>query len=141
MGARAFTPLLALLLILCGIARAAPATQAPSPPDIGAVRAALVGTWQSLDDTRFSREFDADGRSADRYEGDADDSITGTWAVFLGKAPPPDVTGRKFEPNAVYLRLRQNGDELFFGLMGLSRSDLKMVFLERGNLLTFTRLK
>lgn len=137
MSARLIAPLVALALMFVARADAAP----PGPADIPAIRAALAGTWQSLDDTRFSRELDADGRSADRYEGEPGDGIVGTWSVFLGASPPPGMSAQKLKPDVVYLRLQQNGDSLLFALAALSRSDMKMVYLERGNILSFTRLK
>jgi hypothetical protein len=135
---RLFAAALVFVLGLAGSARAEPAA---GPPDIAVVRADLAGTWQSTDDTKFTRELDADGHAADRYEGDASETTAGHWSVFLGSAAPANVTGRKFVPNGVYLKLDQNGDQLLFGLVGLSRSELKMIYLERGNLLSFVRLK
>ena len=138
MISRLFAPLLALALVFAVGARGAPAA---NPPDLNAVRAALAGTWQSTDDPRFTRELDADGRAVDRYEGDASATTQGHWTLFLGNKPPAGTTGRAFQPDVIYLRLDQNGDVLLFALAGLSRSDMKMVYLERGNLLSFVRLK
>ena len=101
----------------------------------------MIGTWQSLDDTRFTRELDADGSATDRYEGNADDAIKGNWIVFAGNVPPADAKGRKLVPTAVYLEVRQNDDTLFYGLTGLTAQSLHMVYLERGNALSFERIK
>ena len=132
-------PLLALALFFAGTAHAAPPA---APPDLNVLRTALSGTWQSTDDTKFSRELDADGKAVDRYEGDASATTAGHWTLFYGNKPPTGTTtGRAFQPDVVYLRLDQNGDVLLFALAGLSRSDMKMVYLERGNLLSFVRLK
>jgi hypothetical protein len=136
---RLFAPFLAVALIIAVSARADPAPLAP--PDTAAIRVALAGTWQSTDDTKFTRELDADGRAADRYEGDVSATTPGRWIVFLGSAAPPGVAGRKLEPNVVYLKLDQNGDQLLFAIMAMSRSELRMIYLERGNLLSFVRLK
>ena len=103
--------------------------------------AALAGTWQSTNDPKFSREFDPDGTEIERYEGNSSATVTGRWMLFLGSAPPPGLAGRTFDAKSIYLKLNQNGDVLLFALVGLSRSDMKMVYLERGNLLTFARLK
>jgi len=109
--------------------------------DLALVRTAIIGTWQSVDDPKFTREFLPDGSAAERYEGDTSATTPGRWLVFLGSAPPRGLAGRTLQPKVIYLELDQNGDQLLFGLAGLSRSDLKMVYLERGNLLSFTRLK
>ncbi|HTW36024.1 MAG TPA: hypothetical protein VMD53_15505 [Rhizomicrobium sp.] len=135
---RLFAPLVALSLFFAGVAHAA---QPGSPPDLNMVRTVLAGTWQSTDDTKFTRELDADGKAVDRYEGDASATTPGRWMLFLGSKPPVGTAGRAFQPDVVYLRLEQNGDVLLFALAGLSRSDMKMVYLERGNLMSFVRLK
>ena len=69
------------------------------------------------------------------------DAARGSWSIFTGNAPPPEAKGRPFAPQATYLEIRQNGDVLLFGLMALSSQGLQMVYLERGNQLSFTRLK
>jgi hypothetical protein len=134
---RLFAPLLAFVLVFAASAQAA---QPAPPPDLAQLRVALAGTWQSTDDTKFTREFDPDGKAVDRYEGDASATTPGHWAIFLGNKPPAGTT-RAFQADVVYLRLEQNGDVLLFAITGLSRSDMKMVYLERGNLLSFVRLK
>lgn len=110
-------------------------------PSLGDIRHALVGTWQSTDDTKFTRELSADGVAIDRYEGDSSGVTKGTWIVFDGHTPPPDAKGRDLEPKAIYLELKQDGDTLFFALTGLSSQSLQLIYLERGNQLSFTRLK
>lgn len=131
----------ALALVLFG--RLASAADAPpaAPPSLPVIAAALTGTWQSLNDTKFTREFDTDGRMIDRYEGEQGEDLEGHWALFLGSAPPPGLGGQHFEPKVVYLKVDQNGDVLLFALTGLTRADLRMVYLQRGNVLAFTRLK
>lgn len=133
--------LIASLIALAFLAGPAAGASQPAPPTLEAVRAALVGTWQSTDDTRFTRELDADGSAADRYEGDASATTTGHWALFLGSNAPKNLVGQKLEPGGFYLKLDENGDQLLFALVGLTRSDLKMIYLARGNLLSFVRLK
>jgi len=132
------------ILLACAIALVTlilPAGIATAAPPLAAVRQALVGTWQNLADTRFTREMDADGSVTDRYEGNHDDAIRGDWIIFAGSAPPTDAAGRKFAADAVYLELRQNGDTLFFGLTDLTTQSLRMVYLESGNQLSFARIK
>ena len=110
-------------------------------PPLDAVRHALVGTWQNTDDTRFTREFAADGTATDRYADDPRSAAKGTWFVFNGNAPPPEAKAYKMIPEATYLEIRQNGDLLLYGLANLSAQSLEMVYLERGNRLSFARLK
>jgi len=134
---RSFWIVPAMVLTLCG---AAPADVTPPPP-IAAVTAALVGVWQSVGDTRFSREFRADGTLVDRYEGDPDNSQNGAWLLFAGSAPPPEFAGhRAFVAKGVYLEIRENGDVMLFGIAAVDRSALQMINMDRGNTLTFNRI-
>jgi hypothetical protein len=127
--------------ILLALGGAAPADTA-APPSLADVTHALVGVWQSIDDTRFSREFRADGTAIDRYEGDPDNSQSGAWLLFAGSAPPPQLAGhRAFAAKGVYLEIRENGDTMIFGITALDRSALQMVNIDRGNTLTFNRLQ
>jgi len=133
--------LIATLLVFAFLAGSAAGAESEAPT-IDGVRSVLVGTWQSTDDTKFTREFDADGNSADRYEGDASATTIGRWTLFRGSDAPKNLAAaQKLEAGVFYLKLDENGDQLLFALAGLSRSDLKMVYLARGNLLSFIRLK
>lgn len=135
--------LVALTLILFARAAVAAETPAPdAPANLGTVGAALAGTWQSTNDTKLSREFDIDGKTIERYEGDESATTIGRWTLFLGSAPPPGLSGHKFEPKNIYLQIDQNGDVLLFALAGLSRSEMRIVYLERSNVvLSFARLQ
>lgn len=135
-----FRRFLALVVALGWLGAAAAAATTP-PPDLPAIRSAVAGTWQSADDPKFTRELAPDGSATDRYEGDAEATTSGRWQVFVGNAPPAGLAGQKFQPGVVYMSLAQNGDMLLFAVVGLSRAELKMVYLARGNLLTFQRLK
>ncbi len=130
--------LVALTLIVFG--QAAAAADAP-PPNLAILGAALAGTWQSTSDPKLTREFDADGKTVERYEGDESGTSLGRWMLFVGNLPPAGLAGHAFQPNVVYVKIEQNGDVLLFALAGLSQSDMKMVYLERGNVLSFARLK
>jgi hypothetical protein len=136
---RSFWIVPAMVVALCG---AAPADVTPPPqPPIAAVTTALVGVWQSIGDTRFSREFRADGTLVDRYEGDPDNSQNGAWLLFAGSTPPPEFAGhRAFVAKGVYLEIRENGDVLLFGIAAVDRSALQMINMDRGNTLTFNRI-
>jgi hypothetical protein len=129
---------LAAIALACTMSFARAAEPAVS---LDAIRAALVGTWQGTDDTKFSREFDQGGAAVERYEGDSSATTAGTWQVFAGSVPPAELRNQKFLPAATYLEIRENGDQLVFALVGLSRSELRMIYLERGNMLAFTRLR
>jgi hypothetical protein len=133
--------LVAMMFATLGIASAQTPATPQAPPDPASVRASLAGTWQNVDDPRLTREFDADGQTTERYEGDRNGTVSGDWSVFLGKAPPPGYMGHGLVANTVYLKVDQNGDELLFALVGLGQADLRMVYLAQGNLVSFMRLK
>jgi hypothetical protein len=127
----------AIVLALGGAARGDSA-----PPPLAAVAHAMLGVWQSTDDTRLSREFRADGTAIDRYDGDPDGAQSGVWLLFVGSAPPPEFVGHlTFAAKAVYLEIRENGDTALFGITAVDRSALQMVSIDRGNTLTFNRLR
>lgn len=130
---RIFSALIAALLFL-------PASAFAGPP-LDAVRHALVGTWQNNEDTRFTREFAADGTAVDRYADDPRSAAKGIWTVFNGNAPPAEAKSYPMIPEATYLEIRQNGDVLIYGLESLTTQSLEMVYLQRGNRLSFARLK
>jgi hypothetical protein len=136
---RLFLTLLALFVL--SVAPAGAGQSADARPDLDSIRSALAGTWQRSDDTKFTREFDPDGQAIDRYEGDGSATTPGTWIVFSGSAAPRSAAGYKMSPNGIYLELDQNGDQLLFALVGLSRSELRIVSLVQGTALTFVRLK
>jgi hypothetical protein len=114
---------------------------ANAAPPLDQVRHGLIGTWQSTDDTRYSRQLSADGSVVEHYEGDPSPPTKGTWSIFYGAAPPPEAKGRQLVADGTYLELKEDGDVLLFGLTELSAQTLQMIYLERGNQLSFTRLK
>ena len=105
------------------------------------LRQMMVGTWQSMDDPRFTREFDENGQAVDRYASDDSATTHGIWSVFVGSHPPSNLKGQTFQPEAVYVVLMEQGDVLLFGLVRADQSHLQMIYLSRGNMLNFSRLK
>jgi len=120
-----------------------PQAQTSQRPSLAVFRQALVGTWQDLNNTRFTREFDADGTSVRGVDGDPSAAATGHWRLFEGSAVPAGLAGfgRKFDPAGFYVEIDESGDTLLFALLNISRDSLQMVYLERGNTLSFGRLK
>jgi hypothetical protein len=126
-------------LVLAGAANAAPALP---PPTLAAVAQFLPGTWESGTDTRFSREFRADGTVVDRVEGEGEDTQFGTWRLFTGKTPPPEFARRKdLIPDAIYLEVREGEDTLLYGVAGVGRATLQMVDMTLGAAIIYSRLK
>src|SRR5437762_14124343 len=90
-----------------GFADAAPATQQVT---LDQIRQAMIGTWQNLADPGFTRQFNPDGSSVDRVEGDDSATSVGSWALINGAALPPELAARKLPAEGVYMTLSEHGD-------------------------------
>ncbi len=86
----------------------------------------LVGEWRSAEDASFTRVFAADKTFHDTYAGDPA-GAPGTWEVSAGKVDQ--------------IRLSSEGDVMTFDVVSLTENDLSMIYLNRGNLLRFERVK
>ncbi|OGG49676.1 hypothetical protein A2763_03275 [Candidatus Kaiserbacteria bacterium RIFCSPHIGHO2_01_FULL_54_36] len=101
-----------------------------------------VGTWQSTEDPKFTREFRIDGTVTDMYEGDAAATANGTWSQVI------DISAEQFEfpavDNATFLKLVfSDGEPMYFAIAADTTDDrLVLVNLSgRGNVLTFARMQ
>jgi hypothetical protein len=101
----------------------------------------MTGEWKSTDDAKFTRTFAADGSVVDAYAGDASATDTGTWSVV---DPTIEVTGVSAEALAGMTIIRINFEKsgaMLFGIKSLSETSLAMVYLDRGNILSFTKVQ
>jgi len=102
-----------------------------------AVSANIVGSWQSTEDAKFTRVFNNDGTTADLYDGEA--VSEGTWRTFTSVNAPD--TSFPIAEGIVYLAIETTDAEtLYFSLGALTPERLELTYLDRGNLLTFTRI-
>jgi len=101
-----------------------------------AVSANIVGTWRSDEDPKFVRVFAADGTTEDRYDGEK--VATGAWTAALGANI--DVEALPIESDAVYVRIADGEELLNFKVAALTPERLELIYLGRGNTLTFTRV-
>lgn len=114
-------------------------------PDVRlVVGESIMGTWQSNEDAKFSREFagfaeaNLSGTVVDRYEGAQ--VSTGTYAVFTKDNPLPGIT-IPLEDNIAYVRLTMSGSQaetLTFKVTTLTPETLEMIYLDRGGVQTYT---
>ena len=114
----------------------APATQEGDPM--------MVGTWSSTDDAKFTREFKADGTIVDRYEGDDSATVTGTWMVVDPSKEPVELLGTPAENLGGMTIIKTtwpNGLIMYFGLSSLTEIDLKLIYVGRGNTLSFKKVQ
>lgn len=109
-----------------------------SVSDAAATMANVIGMWQSSDDPRFTREIRNDGVVVDRYEGEEDSD--GLWMVFTKEIPDTSFTGT-IEAGAVYLSIAMSEDEkYYFQVMNADGQKLDLLYLDRGGVLSFTRV-
>lgn len=105
---------------------------------IAVVTESIVGTWQSTDDTKFVREFRANGVSVDFYDGKV--SSTDRWKAFTSEQPLP--TYAPLEAQTPYIQLMtEDNTALNFKVSKLTPETLELIYLDRGGQLNFTRIK
>lgn len=125
-----------------------PAQQAIEQPtgemageDVSTVQSSvdLSGTWRSKEDARFVRVFTTDGTVTDRYEGDDNATVTGTWSVVEDPAserPELVVNG-----NVQVIKIQFAEEVLYFAIANLTETDLSMIYLSGNGSLEFTRIQ
>ena len=104
---------------------------------------AINGTWKSKEDTKFTREFNADGTVTDRYEGDASATMTGTYMfVDAGVETDLPVPAANLAGTKVIKTTWPDGTILYFAVQSVTATDLALINLSgSGNILSFTRVQ
>ncbi len=106
---------------------------------------AMNGTWKSNDDAKFTRTFKADGTVTDAYQGDASATESGTYAVVdplkesagaFGSVSAASLTGM----TVLKLTFPKSG-VMYFGVNSMTETSLKLTYIGRGNVLTFTKVQ
>lgn len=112
---------------------------ADQSPDLArVVSESIVGRWQSNEDAKFIREFKVGGTAADYYDGKV--ASADTWKAFT-KEKPVD-TFVPLEDNTPYLQMvTEENRSLIFKVAKLTPESLELVYMDRGGMLTFTRIK
>ena len=100
----------------------------------------LIGVWQGVQDTKFTRTFRNDGSVIDDYEGSSPDS-EGLWMVFTKEIPDGSYIDT-LQPGAVYLSMAMSESErLYFQVTRIDATTLELVFLKGGGVLSFQRIQ
>ncbi|MCB9806457.1 hypothetical protein H6768_00850 [Candidatus Peribacteria bacterium] len=106
-----------------------------------AIQSNIIGKWQSIDDQKFTREFQPDFEVVDTYDGIPD---TGIWTVYTGAYAPNEATF-PVELDAGYIQLTFAEEEgimkLNFKVEKLTPEELELTYMERGNILRFSRVQ
>src|SRR3989344_1390309 len=116
------------------------ATAQSAVSDAAQMMSNIVGMWQSIDDPKFTREIRNDGTAIDSYAG-ASTTSTGHGMVFTKEGPDSACTG-SMEEGSAYLSLSMNESEkLYFKIITADADSLDLIYLDRGNALSFNRVK
>lgn len=102
-----------------------------------AVNENIVGKWVSLDDEKFTREFRSDGTAIDSYE---DEEVSeGEWLVFTYESGI--ATEFPQDPESTYIQIKDADPQgvLYFSLAKLTPEELELIYMDRGNVLRFSR--
>lgn len=94
-----------------------------------AVDPAMLGTWKSKDDAKFTREFRADATVVDRYEGDASATDTGTYVTVDPTVIDTGVPEASLAGMTVLKITFEKSGVMFFGINSMTESDLTMTYL------------
>ena len=95
----------------------------------------MQGTWYSTEDPKSYLEV-KDDQLIMGYEGVA--SATNTYAVTIADQLPDDQPSN---PDTQYLILTQGAETMTYAIDTLTKDDLKLLYLTRGNFLNFSRTK
>lgn len=99
----------------------------------------ITGLWQSIDDSKFTREFRGDGTVVDRYEEDEQAAAEGIWNLFAREVPAPGFEGT-LEDGAVYVKIIMDGQNFHYKVDKLTDTELEMPYLDRGGVLKFIKV-
>jgi hypothetical protein len=125
-----------VIIALVALAITLPAAAAPTAQQL------MVGTWRSVDDARAMVEIRADGTWIDSYTGIPSATAASHWLLFSGAYPPKEAAGETLDAKSTYLEVSdKDGGTLFYALDRVDAKSLALLYLDRGNELTYTRVK
>lgn len=96
----------------------------------------VVGKWKSVEDGNFIREFRADGTVSDYYEGN--EAGSGTWAPVGTGSIPFSIP---VDEESIDLKLTLNAEDYYFRMLEVTDERLALMYLDRGGVLEFERMK
>ena len=111
-----------------------------SGPDLPTVTQNIVGSWQSTGDGNYSVKITANGKWTDTYSTSATSSAsqTGAYTLFTSADPDPALAGA-VTPGVVYVKLVEGKSTSFFGVVEADGNNLQLVYLDRGNTISFVK--
>ena len=125
-----------IIVALIALAIASSATAASTQ------QALMVGKWKSTDDAKAMVEIRADGTWIDSYTGEPSATATSHWLLFSGAKPPKEAASETLDAKSTYLEVNdQDGGQLFYALERVDAKSLELLYLDRGNELSYARIK
>lgn len=112
---------------------------ATAEPPIGSIRTGVVGSWRSDADAKFTREFRANGTVVDRYQGNDDATVTGSWHIVTDSSSLP-VQLRDLDAGTL-LEISFPEETLYFTVSKVDEDELVMTYAGAGPTLSFTRVE
>lgn len=109
-------------------------------PSLSAEAQKLVGVWRSTQDTKYTREFKAEGTVIDKYEGNTSATQSGVWSqvIDIKTLPTPLPT----VGNATFMSVVFGQETFYYTVGATSTADhLVLIPLSGKNILDFTRVK
>lgn len=97
----------------------------------------IIGTWKSVEDPTFTREFSVDATVTDTYDGSAPETIEGRWAVFTspaGEKPPFPIA-----KGVTYLRISMPEEALYYTVTILTAEQFELAYLGGNGVQKFER--
>jgi len=93
----------------------------------------LVGSWQSMDDTKSVKFFKEDTVVEELYDGKV--MSTGSWKIVshIGRSDGQEIEGN-------FLQTNIDGEEYLYTIVNLDDKKLTLTYLARGNTLEFVRI-
>jgi len=105
----------------------------------------MTGTWRSTDDPKFTRTFEADGTVTDAYQGETSATETGTYTVVDPLAEPSGVFGNtpvaSLAGSTILKLTFPKSGVLYFAVKSQTESSLQLMYIDRGNILSFTKVQ
>jgi len=124
-----------IIATLIALTLAAPAVAAPTAQPM------MVGEWRSIADSRALVEIRADGTWIDSYAGMPSATTTSRWTLFSGGHPPKDVADQTLDAKSTYLEVSDKDGPLVYAVDRVDAKRLELIYLARGNDLSYARVK
>lgn len=124
-------------IVLCvAVGIAAFLVTRPTSPNNKDQQSTIVGLWQSIEDSKFLRQFDAEGAMLDVYDNQVIAEYT--WKPFTKNNPV--VTEYPLESGSVYIQVIGQGETSEIKVVSIATSSLELLYLGQSKISKFIRV-